>query len=120
MMSFTEGFGMGLEMIWTIVLANPMLVGILAFLFISSVLLGAIQKTLRYNKLKKSGILNVDEMPGREFEEYLRVLFRERGYQVQLTPATGDFGADLILSAKNKKIVVQAKRYKKNVGLKAV
>lgn len=119
-MEVTEGFGMGLEMIWTIVLANPTLVGMLAFLLISSALLGLIQKTWRYNKLKKSGILNVDEMPGREFEEYLRVLFRERGYQVQLTPATGDFGADLILSVKNKKIVVQAKRYKKNVGLKAV
>jgi restriction system protein len=28
--------------------------------------------------------------------------------------------ADLILSAKGKKIIVQAKRYKKNVGVKAV
>lgn len=119
-MKFTEGFGMGLEMLWTIVLANPLLIGILAFFFISSVVLGLVQKTLRYNKLKKSGIFHVDEMAGREFEEYLRVLFRERGYHVLLTPATGDFGADLILSDKNKKIVVQAKRYKKNVGLKAV
>ena len=119
-MKFTEGFGLGLEMFWSIVLANPMLIGFLAIFFVITVLLGLIKKTLRYNKLKKSGILNVDEMSGREFEEYLRVLFRERGYQVQLTPTTGDFGADLILSAKNQKIVVQAKRYKKNVGLKAV
>ncbi|TWT05600.1 restriction endonuclease [Planococcus sp. CPCC 101016] len=107
-------------MIWSIVLANPQLIGILTFFFISSVLLGLIKKTLRHNKLKKSGIWNVDEMTEREFEEYLRVLFHERGYQVQLTPTTGDFGADLILSIKNRKIVVQAKRYKKNVGLKAV
>lgn len=70
-MKFTEGFGMGLEMMWNIVLANPMLIGILAFFFISSVLLGLIKRTLRHNKLKKSGILNVDEMTGREFEEYL-------------------------------------------------
>lgn len=119
-MKFTEGFGMGLEMMWNIVFANPMLIGILTFFFISSVLLGLIKRTLRHNKLKKSGILNVDEMTGREFEEYLRVLFREKGYQVQLTSTTGDFGADLIMSTKNKKIVVQAKRYKKNVGLKAV
>ena len=119
-MGLTEGFGLGLEMIWSIVLANPLLIGFLAFFFISSLLLGLIKKTMRHNKLKKSGILNVDEMTGRQFEEYLRVLFRERGYQVQLTPATGDYGADLILSAKDQKIVVQAKRYKKNVGLKAV
>lgn len=119
-MKFTEGFGMGLEMMWSIVLANPMLIGILVFFFISSVLLGLIKRTWKHNKLKKSGILNIDEMTGREFEEYLRVLLREKGYHVQLTPMTGDFGADLILTAKNQKIVVQAKRYKKNVGLKAV
>ncbi|MFD1030255.1 restriction endonuclease [Metaplanococcus flavidus] len=119
-MKFTEGFGMGLEMLWNIVLANPFLIGILAFFFTGTGLLGFHKKTMRHNKLKKSGILNVDEMTGREFEEYLRILFRERGYQVQLTPTTGDFGADLILSAKNQKVVVQAKRYKKNVGLKAV
>lgn len=33
---------------------------------------------------------------------------------------TGYFGADVILKAKDKKIIVQAKRYKKNVGVKAV
>lgn len=119
-MKFTEGFGMGLEMVWDIVLANPLLIGFLAIFFISSLLLGLITKTLRHNKLKKSGILNVDEMTGREFEEYLSVLFCERGYHVQLTPATGDYGADLILSTEGQKVVVQAKRYKKNVGLKAV
>lgn len=119
-MDFTEGFGLGLEMIWNVVAANPLLIGILALFVISSALLGIIKNTLRYNKLKKSGILNIDKMTGREFEEYLRVLFRERGYQVQLTPTTGDYGADLILSINNQKIVVQAKRYKKNVGLKAV
>ncbi|ANU21421.1 hypothetical protein BBI15_15155 [Planococcus plakortidis] len=111
---------MGLELMWGIVTAEPLLTGFLVLFIAGSLLLTFIINTLRYQKLKKSGILKVDEMTGREFEEYLRVLFRERGYQVQLTPATGDYGADLILSAKGQKVVVQAKRYKKNVGLKAV
>ncbi|SDE75650.1 Topoisomerase DNA binding C4 zinc finger [Fontibacillus panacisegetis] len=37
-----------------------------------------------------------------------------------MTKAAGDFGADLIIQKDGKKIVVQAKRYSKNVGIKAV
>jgi restriction system protein len=119
-MSFTEGFKMGWDLMWTIVTAEPLLTGFLVLFFVGSSLLAFIVNTIRYQKLKKSGILDVDGMKGREFEEYLQVLFRERGYHVQLTPATGDYGADLILSKKDQKIIVQAKRYKKNMGLKAV
>lgn len=119
-MDFSDGFKMGLDMMWSVLTAEPLLSGFLVLFFGGSLLLKFVINTFRYQKLKQSGILNVDEMTGREFEEYLRVLFRERGYQVQLTPASGDYGADLILSAKDLKIVVQAKRYKKNVGLKAV
>ncbi len=49
-----------------------------------------------------------------------KVLLRNRGYKVSLTSVTGDYGAGLVLSNNNKKIVMQAKRYKKKVGLKAV
>jgi restriction system protein len=42
------------------------------------------------------------------------------GYEVIKTKASGDFGADLILRANDKVIVVQAKRYSKKVGVKAV
>ncbi|HEY9569713.1 MAG TPA: restriction endonuclease, partial [Metalysinibacillus sp.] len=34
--------------------------------------------------------------------------------------ASGDYGADLILHKDGQKIVVQAKRYKNNVGIRAV
>jgi len=74
----------------------------------------------RERRLKKSGILEVDKMSGRKFEEYLQVLLKAKGYYVELTPASGDYGADLILSIKDKKIIVQAKRYKGNVGIRAV
>ena len=119
-MSFFEGFQMGFELFWTVVTAEPLLTGFLVLFTLGAFLIAFIANAIRYQKLKKSGILNVDEMTGKEFEEYLRVLFLERGYQVQLTKITGDYGADLVLSSKNRKIIVQAKRHKKNVGIKAV
>ncbi|MFW5434052.1 restriction endonuclease [Paenibacillus apiarius] len=45
---------------------------------------------------------------------------RAQGYKTQVTKAAGDYGADLVLQKEGKKIVVQAKRYNKNVGIKAV
>jgi restriction system protein len=71
-------------------------------------------------KLKRSGITDIDKMDGRQFEHYLGVLFKNQGYSVKVTRASGDYGADLIIAKDGKKIVVQAKRYSKNVGLKAV
>ncbi|WP_042161141.1 restriction endonuclease [Paenibacillus gorillae] len=71
-------------------------------------------------RLKKSGIKEIDKMEGRQFEIYLGHLFRMHNYVVEVTQATGDFGADLVIKKGSQKIVVQAKRYGKNVGLKAV
>jgi restriction system protein len=78
-------------------------------------------RSMRLSKrLKQSGIADIDEMSGRQFEEYLGTLFNSQGYNVSYTPATGDFGADLILKKGKEIVVVQAKRYKKSVGIKAV
>lgn len=74
----------------------------------------------RAERLKKSGIADIDRMEGVQFEKYLGHLFRAQGYQTEVTKAAGDFGADLILQKDSKRIVVQAKRYSKNVGIKAV
>ncbi len=62
----------------------------------------------------------ISNMSGVEFEVYLQAILKKMGYRVKLTKTTGDFGADLILMKDNEKIVVQAKRYKGNVGIKAV
>jgi HJR/Mrr/RecB family endonuclease/uncharacterized protein (DUF697 family) len=62
----------------------------------------------------------VDRMTGEEFEEFLACCFRNVGYAVEMTPKTGDFGADLILSKAGKKTVIQAKRYQGKVGNSAV
>ena len=46
---------------------------------------------------------------GKRFEARLKALYERKGYYVQLTPDTGDLGADLVLHRNGRKIVVQAK-----------
>lgn len=62
----------------------------------------------------------IDEMTGVEFEIYLYYKLKKMGYKVKMTPVSGDYGADLILKKRKEKIVVQAKRYRKDVGIAAV
>lgn len=71
-------------------------------------------------RLRNSGIAEIDKMDGRQFEKYLGHLFSAQGYKAEVTQAAGDYGADLVLTKSGQRIVVQAKRYSKNVGLKAV
>ena len=65
-------------------------------------------------------LVEIDKMSGREFEEFLAKVFKLLGYEVLLTQEKGDFGADLVVKKKSVKTVVQAKRYKSNVGVDAV
>lgn len=62
----------------------------------------------------------LDQLDGLEFEEFLAGLFRAQGYAAELTPTSGDYGADLILSKDGQRIAVQAKRYTGSVGVGAV
>lgn len=63
----------------------------------------------------------MDRMTGQEFEDCLRVLLNDLGYRVELTKITGDYGADLVLTADDgRRIVVQAKRWAGSVGNSAV
>lgn len=93
-------------------------VGLIVFLAI--LLLQNNSRKKREQEIRNSGILEIDKMSGVQFEEYLRLFFLKAGYIVKTTPASGDFGADLLLEKESKRIVVQAKRYKSNVGIKAV
>ena len=62
----------------------------------------------------------LNKLSGVEFEEFLAGLFRVQGYAAELTPTSGDYGADLILSKDGRRIAVQAKRYTGSVGVQAV
>ncbi|MGH0798219.1 restriction endonuclease [Bacillus mycoides] len=72
------------------------------------------------HQLSMSDINEIDRMDGHQFEAYLGALFERLGYQTEVTKASGDFGADLVLYAENRKIVVQAKRYINTVGVSSV
>jgi restriction system protein len=62
----------------------------------------------------------LDQLSGKEFEEFLAGLFRAQGYAAELTAVTGDYGADLILTKDGQRISVQAKRHMGSVGVQAV
>lgn len=74
----------------------------------------------RRRRLARSGIDAIDRMSGKEFELYLGTLFRRFGYHVDQTGKAGDYGADLIIKKDQMRTVVQAKRYSKSVGVKAI
>lgn len=91
----------------------------------------AIKKKAKYKKWEKEGkrgkillmqsdISDIDIMEGYEFENYLATLFFYEGFSVDTTPKSKDYGADLVLIDKDEKIVVQAKRYNKKLGVKCV
>jgi restriction system protein len=71
-------------------------------------------------RLCGASLHRIDKMNGVEFEQLLKAIYEKQGYHVEMTPATGDFGADLILTDKKEKIIVQAKRYQGSVGTAAV
>lgn len=76
---------------------------------------------LEARRLRQSGIREIDVMDGPTFERRLGVLFRRLGYRVEATgSAGGDFGCDLLITRGDERSVVQAKRYHKPVGIKAV
>lgn len=71
-------------------------------------------------ELAKSGIDQIDVMDGKTFEKYLEVLFEKLGYRVERTRYVGDYGADLVTRKDGAKTVIQCKRHKGKVGVKAI
>lgn len=71
-------------------------------------------------KKNRYSIHAIDHMDGIEFEHFLCHLFEKMGYDVEVTPASGDQGADLIISKLGQKTVVQAKQYSQKVTNSAV
>lgn len=87
--------------------------------FFEKALLGLLINKQPKNQ-RRNPILNIDRMTGRQFEIFLKEMFKALGYRVKKTPDSGDFGADLYMEKDGKTYVVQAKRFKSKVGLKAV
>ncbi|KRN57442.1 hypothetical protein IV74_GL000426 [Carnobacterium divergens DSM 20623] len=64
---------------------------------------------------------DIDLMTGEKFEHYFANLLRKSNYKkVRVTQYQGDQGIDVLAHNEDKKMGYQCKRYKKNVGNKAV
>ena len=74
----------------------------------------------RRDRYLSMSLRKIDKMSGLSFEQYLQTHFKKMGYKVKMTEATGDYGADLVLTKRGETTVVQAKRYSKSVGVAAV
>lgn len=87
------------------------------------------REKLRQKRQKEIEALGgrLDELTGEQFEALLEELFDRMGYSVKKTKASGDMGADLIITSKGGnpelgtgRIAVQAKRTSSTVGVKAI
>lgn len=110
------------EMLWLVLVVLPALFGFwLGFQVMHSVLAAALCAGLgaglgiailvvwrfkQEDKLKRSGIREIDQMDGVQFEHYLGHLFKSQGFHTEVTRASGDYGADLVITKDNKRIVV--------------
>jgi restriction system protein len=71
-------------------------------------------------RLRRSGMVEINHMSGSQFEQRLGVMFRDLGYRADVIGAIGDFGADILLTKDGQKTAVQAKRWNRRVGIRAV
>lgn len=65
-------------------------------------------------------ITDIDLMSGSEFEVFCGALFEKLGYSIEMTPASGDQGIDLIACKEHQTLGIQAKRYSKKVTNTAI
>lgn len=68
----------------------------------------------------KSDLPDIDEMSGVQFEEFVAAQLRVRGWSVEHTASTGDYGVDLVAQKDGTRMAVQCKRQAKTVGVAAV
>lgn len=61
-----------------------------------------------------------ETLPGIPFEEFLAKVLRQHGYEVELTPASGDQGVDLVAVIFGQRVAIQAKGYSNMVGNESV
>lgn len=71
------------------------------------------EEAQRYIRTQRSYWLGLS---GTQFERELANLYSRLGFQVQLTPPSGDHGVDLLLRKDDKTIIVQCKAHDRPVG----
>ncbi|MBU2617249.1 MAG: restriction endonuclease [Euryarchaeota archaeon] len=54
---------------------------------------------------------NFVNLTSSQFERFTARLFQKMGYTAQITPGTGDFGADIIAKKKDETVLIEVKKY---------
>lgn len=67
-----------------------------------------------------TGIEYVDTMSGNEFETFIKILYKNMGFEVTLTKKSHDGGIDIMASKDNILYNLQCKRFKSNIGVKYI
>jgi len=70
--------------------------------------------------VSESGVPGVALMSGVQFEDYVAQVARSCGLPVIMTPATGDWGVDLIVGRRPHRLAIQCKRRSRPVGPGAI
>ncbi|XTI71822.1 restriction endonuclease [Acidithiobacillus sp. AC3] len=71
-------------------------------------------------QLLAAGTSNPRQLTPEQYEQFCAALLANNGWHVQTTAKTGDYGADVIATKGNQKIIVQCKQWTSSVGIKAV
>lgn len=61
-----------------------------------------------------------DYMTGNDFEQFCSLVLQENGYATHVTPASGDFGVDIIAEQSGITYAIQCKCYSSDIGVDAV
>lgn len=96
--------------------------GFVAFyvVLVVELIAGALKNRSRRRGRPDASLRAIDEMNGVEFEDYVAARLRRAGWQVEFTPAVGDYGVDLIAEKEGQRAAVQCKRHGKAIGVAAV
>lgn len=82
-----------------------------------------VMNTVRHyqqSRVRNNEIVDVDSLDPVQFEHYCANELRNNGWNVRVTPASGDQGIDVIATIGNIKAVFQCKKYSQPVGNGAV
>ena len=92
------------------------LVGAVVGLFLAMLL----SREARRRPRPDASMTAIDAMTGTQFEDYVAARLRRAGWRVTFTPASGDYGVDLIAEKDGKSVAIQCKRHGNSVGVAAV
>ncbi|MFZ1250376.1 MAG: restriction endonuclease [Candidatus Microsaccharimonas sp.] len=90
-------FQTSIELRYTIIL---LVISVLFLILGVSIALVSYKKKREAALARALAISQIDTLTGIEFENYLAHIFRHKGYKVQDTPRSNDFGVDLLITKK--------------------